>query len=88
VCIIANAHIDRRWGPGSRLVAIFARVRAAGNELAGVVFALQSAALALSLFLEHFHHSYRMGFVVSHPFHKEREKDGARSFLTPSVKMP
>ena len=38
--------------------------------------------------LEHFHYSYRVGFVVSHPFHKEREKDGARSFLTPSVKMP
>jgi hypothetical protein len=38
--------------------------------------------------LKHFHYSYRVGFVVSHPFHKEREKDGARSFLTPSVKMP
>jgi hypothetical protein len=34
-----------------------------------------------------FHYSCRVGFVVSHPFHKEREKDGARSFLTPSVKM-
>ena len=26
-----------------------------------------------------------MRFVASHPFHKEREMDGARSFLTPSV---
>ena len=34
----------------SRLVAIFAPVKAAGNELAGVVFALRSAALARSLF--------------------------------------
>lgn len=36
----------------SRLVAIFAPVKAAGNELAGVVFALRSAALARSLFLK------------------------------------
>jgi hypothetical protein len=38
--------------------------------------------------LKHFHYCDRVGFVVSHPFHKEREKDGARSFLRPSVKMP
>jgi hypothetical protein len=37
--------------------------------------------------LEHYHCSCRVEFVVSHPFHKEREMDGARSFLTPSVKM-
>jgi len=29
-----------------------------------------------------FHYSHGVGFVVSHPFHKEREKYGARSFLT------
>jgi hypothetical protein len=40
-----------------------------------------------SLDLEHYHCSCRVEFVVSHPFHKEREMDGARSFLTPSVKM-
>ena len=44
---------------------------------------------AFSIFLlEHFHYFYGVSFVVSHPFHKEREKDGARGFLTPSVKMP
>ena len=37
--------------------------------------------------LKHFHSSCRVGFVVFHPFHREREKDGARSFLAPSVKM-
>jgi hypothetical protein len=37
--------------------------------------------------LERFHSSCRVDFVVSHPFHKELERDGARSFLTPSVKM-
>jgi len=37
--------------------------------------------------LRHSHYSYRVGFVVSHPFHKEREMDGARIFLTPSLKM-
>jgi hypothetical protein len=35
---------------------------------------------------EHFHSFCRVEFEVSHPFHKEREMDGARSFLTPSVK--
>ena len=38
--------------------------------------------------LGRFHSSCRVDFVVSHPFHIEREMDGARSFLTPSVKMP
>ena len=36
--------------------------------------------------LEHFHSSCSVGLVVSHPFHKEREMDGARSILTLSVK--
>src|ERR1035437_675885 len=36
---------------------------------------------------EYCQNSCRVDFVVSHPFHKEREMDGARSFLTPSVKM-
>jgi|GEM_PF-4851367 hypothetical protein len=35
----------------------------------------------------HYHCSGRVEFVASHPFHKEREMDGARSFLTPSEKM-
>jgi hypothetical protein len=37
--------------------------------------------------LEQFHNFCKVDFVVSHPFHKEREMDGARSFLTLSVKM-
>ena len=37
--------------------------------------------------LEHFHSSCEAGFGVSHPFHKEREMDGARRFFTLSVKM-
>jgi hypothetical protein len=40
-----------------------------------------------SVHLEHFHNFCRVDFVVSHPFHKEREMDGARSFLTLPVKM-
>ena len=31
--------------------------------------------------LEHVHGCCKVGFVVSHPFHKEREMDGAQSFL-------
>jgi hypothetical protein len=38
-------------------------------------------------YLEHFDNFCKVDFVVSHPFHKEREMDGARSFLTLSVKM-
>src|ERR1017187_7324146 len=41
----------------------------------------------LKIDLEHFHNFCKVDFVVSHPFHKEREMDGARSFLTTSVKM-
>jgi hypothetical protein len=37
--------------------------------------------------LGHFHGSCRVGLVVSHPFHKEREMDGAQSILTLSEKM-
>jgi hypothetical protein len=37
--------------------------------------------------LKNFHCPCRVSFVVSHPFHKEREMDGARSFITSSVKM-
>jgi hypothetical protein len=38
--------------------------------------------------LEHFHSFCEADFVVSHPFHREREMDGARSFLALSLKMP
>ena len=37
--------------------------------------------------LEHFHNFYKVDLVVSHPFHREREMDGAQSFLTLSVKV-
>jgi hypothetical protein len=37
--------------------------------------------------LEHFHSFCEADFVVSRPFHKERELDGARSFLALSLKM-
>jgi hypothetical protein len=30
----------------------------------------------------------KVDFVVSNPFHKERQMDGALSFLMQSVKMP
>lgn len=50
--IIAKALIDRRRGTRGRLAEIFAPVKAAGNELAGVVSALRSAAWARSLFLK------------------------------------
>jgi len=39
-----------------------------------------------TVFPEHFQSSCKIDFVVSHPFRKEREMDGARSFLTLSMK--
>ena len=37
--------------------------------------------------LAHFHNFCKVDFEVSHPFHKKREMDGARRFLTLSVRM-
>jgi hypothetical protein len=53
----------------------------------GVKHLRQPRAKARKTTPEHFHNFCNVDFVVSHPFHKEREMDGARSFLTPSVKM-
>jgi hypothetical protein len=65
---IANALIDRRRGTRSRLAVIFAPVKAAGNELVGVVIALRSAALARSLFLKDEGAFFGTNEVV--PFHE------------------
>jgi hypothetical protein len=37
--------------------------------------------------LEHFQDCCEVEFAVSHPFHKEHEMDGARSFVTAVLKV-